>query len=658
MGKKAGLPIVFASLRKLEYRGYDSSGVAFFAKVNANSENTNASYAKIEVIKAVGKLDNLKKALIGKKSLPLTAIIGHSRWATHGIPNEINAHPHFDCQKKIFLVHNGIIENYKNLKEELAKRGHKFRSQTDTEILAHLIENEIPAPEKSLTASGPSPFLPAGRQVQKGERSLGEKIADYNFQALKKALKKIVGAYALAIIFKNEPEKIYIARLGSPLVVGLGKEEVYVASDATALAGLVKKVIYLKDGQYGSLSVRQSGKEPELETIIKPRPAKIESLDINPEQAKKNGFPRFMLKEIFEGPEIVEASLRGRLILPQSSKNGNKSPLYRFGGIKLGGLENVGKKLRQIKKLEIIACGTSYYAGMIGKMLFEEIAHLPTEVLLASEYRYNHSPAQKNTAAIFISQSGETADTLAALRKAKSRKYLTLGIVNVVGSSIARETVAGVYNHAGPEIGVASTKAFLSQLAVLSLMSLYLKPSPKNRGLIKELSQIPNKIKKVLKQNNQIKALAKRYLNYNNFLYLGRGYNYPSALEGALKIKEISYAHAEGYAGGEIKHGPIALIDQNFPAVVIATQNNAYEKMLSNIEEIKARGGPILAIASEGDKTIKQLANNAIYIPKTLKQFEPMLNVVALQLFAYHFGTLRGHNVDQPRNLAKSVTVE
>lgn len=630
VGKKTGLAIVFASLQKLEYRGYDSAGIAYF------SQSPNSKNIVPKIAKTVGGLDNLKGELGEDKSSPFTAVIGHTRWATHGIPNETNAHPHFDCQKEVFLVHNGIVENYKNLKEGLAKQGHKFRSQTDTEVITHLIEDEI------------SDF----------KNFSNEKIADRNSQALKKALKRIVGAYALAIIFKNEPEKIYIAKLGSPLVVGLDKEGVYVASDATALAGLVKKVIYLKDGQYGSLSIRQNEEGLSLETIIKPRPAKIESLDINPEQAQKNGFPHFMLKEIFEGPWVVETSLRGRLILPQSSKIGNKSLLYKFGGVKLGGLENVGEKLKKIKRLEIIACGTSYYAGMVGKMLFEEIARLPTEVLLASEYRYNRAPAQKNTAAIFISQSGETADTLAALRKTNSQKYLTLGIVNTVGSSIARETVAGVYNHAGPEIGVASTKAFLSQLAILSLISLYLKPSPKNRGLIKELSQISNKIKKVLKQSNQIKTLAKKYLKHNNFLYLGRGYNYPAALEGALKIKEIAYAHAEGYAGGEMKHGPIALIDQNFPTVAIVTQNNAYEKMISNIEEIKTRGGPILAIASEGDKMIKQLANDVIYIPKTLKQFEPMISVVALQLFAYYFGTLKGYNVDQPRNLAKSVTVE
>ncbi len=569
------------NLRKLEYRGYDSAGVAFF-----NSD------ADVKLVKAVGKFENLEKEIQGERALTGTATIGHTRWATHGIPNEVNAHPHYDCKKEIFLVHNGIIENYKELKEELSAKGHHFRSQTDTEVAAHLIE-------------------------------------EYGFE---RALKKIIGAYALAVINKNEPHKIYVARLGSPLVIGVGKKECYIASDPTALAGLVKKVIYLKDGQRGVLSWG--------EFKIGPARPKIETLDINPEQARKGNFPHFMLKEIFEGPEVVAVALRGRL----SKKL-----------IKLGGLESVAEKLKKIKRLEIISCGTSYYAGLFGKQLFEEIVGLPAETYLASEYRYNNNPVQKGTAAIFISQSGETADTLAALRKANNRKYLTLGIVNGVGSSIARETIAGVYNHAGPEIGVASTKAFLSQLSVLSLMSLYLK---ENKKLMAELSAIPDKIKFILKRSDQINLLAKKYSHYENFLYLGRGYNYPVALEGALKLKEISYIHAEGYAGGEMKHGPIALIDKDFPTIAIVPQNDLYDKMISNLEEIKARSGPILAIASEGDKMIAKLADDVIYVPRTLKQLEPMLNIVPLQLFAYYAAVLRGCDVDKPRNLAKSVTVE
>src|SRR3989344_2127779 len=408
IGKKEGLPIVFGNLKKLEYRGYDSAGVAYFD-----------FSGDLHLQRAVGKLENLGKLVAEQKSLPLTAAIGHTRWATHGVPSEANAHPHFDCQKEIFLVHNGIIENYQDLKEELIKKGHRFRSETDTQTAAHLIE-------------------------------------EYGWE---RALKKIVGAYALAVIFQKEPQKIYVARLGSPLVVGVGKDGYYVASDPTALAGLVKKVVYLKDGQRGVLSLEGMA--------IGPARPKIEPLTINPEQARKGHFPHFMLKEIFEGPEVVRSALRGRLMIKKNS-------------VKLGGLEAVAGKFRKIRKLDILACGTSYYSGLIGELLFEELSGIHAETALASEYRYRKMPPSKGSA-LFISQSGETADTLAALRKANGNNLLTLGIVNAVGSSIARETVAGVYNHAGPEIGVASTKAFLSQLAVLILMSLYANPAKKHR---------------------------------------------------------------------------------------------------------------------------------------------------------------------------------
>lgn len=586
IGKKEGLSVVFANLRKLEYRGYDSAGAAFFNK-------------GVEVIKTIGKLDNLEKALLGKRSTPRTAAIAHTRWATHGVPNQANAHPHSDCKKEIFLVHNGIIENYRELKEGLAKKGHRFRSQTDTEIVAHLIE-------------------------------------EYGFEP---ALKKISGAYALAVIDKKEPGKLYIARLGSPLVVGVGEGEYYVASDPTALAGLVKKVIYLKDGQRGVLAV--DGLK------IGPAIPKIEKLEIDAEEARKGNFPHFMLKEIFEGPEVLASALRGRLDPKKNS-------------VKLGGLENVEEKLKDIEKLDILACGTSYYAGLVGELLFEELAGISTEIAIASEYRYRKHPITPKSAALFISQSGETADTIAALRKAGQNGVLTLGIVNAVGSSIARETIAGVYNHAGPEIGVASTKAFISQLGVLTLMALKMAKNKQktHKELIQELSVLPAKIKLVLRQSGKIKTLAKKYLKYENFLYLGRGYNYPAALEGALKLKEISYVHAEGYAGGEMKHGPIALVNENFPTVALATQNRLYKKMISNLEEIKARSGPIFAIATEGDKNIAKLVDHVFYVPKTIEQLEPILNIIPLQLFAYHFGVLRGHDVDKPRNLAKSVTVE
>jgi glutamine---fructose-6-phosphate transaminase (isomerizing) len=619
IGKKEGLGIVLKNLKKLEYRGYDSAGVAFFdtprktSIPRGSSRSANKLHGKkssVKLIRKVGKLHNLETAISGYCALPDTATIAHSRWATHGIPSETNAHPHHDCNKKIFLVHNGIIENYKELKDELIKKGHKFKTQTDTETLVHLIE-----------------------EIKKNNgRNNFDKI-------IEKALGKVVGAYALAIINTEEPDKLYAARLGSPLVIGIGKNEYYIASDPSALAGLVKKVVYLKDNQLAVLSL--GGFK------VTPAKPKVEKLNIDPETAKKGDFPHFMLKEIFEGGEVVEASLKGRL-----------RPNKHF--IKLGGLESVTKKLREIKQCEIIACGTSYYAGMIGELLFEDLANIPTDITLASEYRYRNIPYRKKSATFFISQSGETADTLAALKKVKRKKILSLGIVNAVGSSIARETTAGVYNHAGPEIGVASTKAFLSQITVLSLIALHLRPSKSKlyREFTEELSKIPSKINKVLKDSDNIKKLVRKYLSHNNFFYLGRGYNYPVALEGALKLKEISYAHAEGYAGGEMKHGPIALIDKNFPVIAIATKNRLYEKMISNLEEIKARGGKIIAIATTGDKKIKSVADQVIYVPKTIEQLEPLVNVVPLQLFAYHFGTLKGIDVDKPRNLAKSVTVE
>ena len=599
IGKKEGLALVFNSLKKLEYRGYDSAGVAYFG--NKNGEMV------LGAIKKPGKLDVLGRVISGEKSLPGTSAIAHTRWATHGAPTEANAHPHSDCKKQIFLVHNGIIENYQELKTQLKSAGHKFKSETDTEVVARLIEENI-----------------------KSEKNFDDAFA--------KSLKSIRGAYALAVIAQSAPHQIYFARLGSPLVLGIGQDEYFLASDPTALAGLVKQVVYLKDGQRGKLALDGMP--------VGPARPKIESLELEAGGVHKGDFPHFMLKEIFEGPEVVEAAIRGRL-----SKD--------KGTVKLGGLQTVSHELQKIKKLEILSCGTSYYSGMIGKLLFEEFAGIPAEILLASEYRYQKNPIQKGVASLFISQSGETADTLAALKKASSRKYLTLGIVNAVGSTIARDTDAGVYNHAGPEIGVASTKAFLSQVAVLALMSLYTSKSKlPHKKIAKALSDIPKKIRLVLGQSEKIKSLSEKYSKYNNFLYIGRGYNYPVALEGALKLKEISYAHAEGYAGGEMKHGPIALIDKDFPTVAIVTKNKLYEKLVSNLHEIKARGGPILAIATVGDKAIASIADDVIYVPETLPQLEPLINTVPLQLFAYHYAVIKGCDVDKPRNLAKSVTVE
>ncbi|MFH1759237.1 MAG: glutamine--fructose-6-phosphate transaminase (isomerizing) [Patescibacteria group bacterium] len=596
IGPKDSLQTAFANLSKLEYRGYDSAGAAFFDE------------SGLRVIKAAGKLENLQSEIRHLKSTPNTVAIAHTRWATHGLPNEINAHPHCDCYGNVVLVHNGIIENYRELKVVLSKKGHKFKTQTDTEVIAHLIEEKT------------------------------KKESDFA-SALKLALKDIRGAYALLVINKSEPQKLYVARLGSPMVIGIGAREFFVASDPTALAGLAPRVMYLKDGQSGWLTV--DGYE------IGPKRPKIEKLDLTAEQAKKGKYPHFMLKEIYEIPEIVRAAMLGRLKLPHT--------------VKLGGLDMLYKKLRGIKRLEIVGCGTSYYAGMIGELLIEELTNIPTELAIASEFRYSRCPLQRNTAWLFISQSGETADTLAALRKVNAKRFQSLGIVNVVGSTIARETKAGVYNRAGPEIGVASTKAFLSQLTILALMALYLAPNKSGKtvqGIIQELDRIPNKIKLALKLSDQIKDLAEKYQQYNNFLYLGRGYNYPTALEGALKIKELAYVHAEGYASGEMKHGPIALINESFPTVAIVTQNRLYEKNLSSIEEIKARSGRVLAIATRGDKVISKLADDVIYVPKTVEQLESIVNVIPLQLFAYHFAVQRGYDVDKPRNLAKSVTVE
>jgi len=600
VGKKKSLPILIGGLKALEYRGYDSAGVAVLVN------------DKVIVRKSVGPVKTLEEIL--KNDLDLTSHlgIGHTRWATHGIPNEINAHPHRDCAGRIFVVHNGIIENYKELKEYLQKRGHHFLSETDTEVTPHLIED----------------FLKNNK--------------DFN-TALLNALKMIKGAYAFAIVDSKNPDTLYAVRLSSPLVIGVGKGENFLASDPSALVGKTKEVIYLKDGEIAEITSSHIN----ITNLKKQKTStEIRRLEWNLEQAQKGNYPHFMLKEIFEGPEVVLAALRGRL---KSERN----------LVKLGGLEQVQGQLKEVKRLLIVACGTSYYAGLVGEYLFEEIAKIPTEVHLASEFRYRDEPFEKGTAVIAISQSGETADTLAAIQKAKKHGLLTLGIVNTVGSTIAREIEAGLYNYAGPEISVASTKAFISQLTILILMAVYLSKSNEHHyELLEELEKIPEKIKTILNQSSQLEGLAEKYKNYDNFLFLGRKYNYPVALEGALKLKEISYIHAEGYSAGEMKHGPIALVSEKFPTLAIALQNSVLEKMLSNLEEIKARKGPILAIATKGDQRIASLANDVFFVPKTIEPLEPLLTVVPLQLLAYYIGTKRGINVDRPRNLAKSVTVE
>ena len=603
IGEKEALPILINGLKALEYRGYDSAGVAVFSKNGAREK------------KSVGQVEVLEKSVSNSADYKGNLGIAHTRWATHGAPSEANAHPHSDCSRRIFLVHNGIIENYKELKKYLSGRGHIFKSETDTESVAHLIED----------------FLKEGKDFK---------------TALIDTLKMIKGAYALAVVDANNLEILYAAKLSSPLVIGVGKDENFLASDPSAVIGKTRDFIYLKDGELAEIT-RDKINISNLEK--QPTPIEIVRLEWDLEQAQKGDFPHFMLKEIFEGPEVVRSAFRGRII-PKENR------------VMLGGLEQVSDKLKKIKRLIILACGTSYYAGLVGEYLFEEIAKLPTEVHFASEFRYREEPFEEGTAVLAISQSGETADTLAALRKAKEKGLLTLGIVNTVGSTIARETDAGVYNHAGPEIGVASTKAFLSQITVLVLMAIYLsKSDDKNslaESLLKELEKIPEKIEKILLQSPAIEKLALKYKDCGNFLFIGRRYNYPTALEGALKLKEVSYIHAEGYGAGEMKHGPLAMIGHDFPTMAIVPQNGVSEKIYSNLEEIKARKGPILAIATEGDEKISSLANDVIYVPKTIEPLEPLLTVVPLQLFAYYAGVNRGFNVDKPRNLAKSVTVE
>ena len=602
LGKKEASPLILEGLKRLEYRGYDSAGISVADKNN-----------KITTLKTVGKIDNLV-SLAEKRKPKGCWGIGHTRWATHGRVSKENAHPHWDCRKNIFLVHNGIIENYRELKEKLTKEGHKFLSETDTEVLAHLIEK----------------FFRSNLE-----------------EAVIKALKLIKGTYGLAVISRNDPEKIVAARNSSPILVGVSDGEGIVASDASAILAHTKKVVYLNDGEIAIITPKGiSFTNLARENLLK----KAEVLEWNLEKAQKAGYPHFMLKEIFEQPEALKNSMAGRLI-------------EKEGLAKLGGLENIQDKLREVERLIIVACGTAYFAGLAGEYMLEEYAGIPVEVEFASEFRYRKPILDKKTALLCISQSGETADTLAALKEVKRKGILTLGIVNVVGSTISRETEAGVYNHIGPEMAVASTKAFTSQLCVLALLALFLARQRQmslvmGQRIAKEIKRLPDLVEKILKQAPLVKKLAKKYYQSKNFLFLGRKYNYPIALEGALKLKEISYIHAEGYGAGEMKHGPLALIDKNFPTFGLAFSDSVYEKMISNLEEIKARGGPILALATEGNKEIKKITQDIIYLPKTLEMLMPILSVVPLQLFAYYCSVLKGLDVDKPRNLAKSVTVE
>lgn len=605
VGPKKTSDILVAGLKNLEYRGYDSAGISIVGNDN-----------DIFSFKTKGRISTLENRI--KEMEPLRydrAGIGHTRWATHGVPDEINAHPHRDCTGKIWVVHNGIVENYRALRQKLEKEGHKFLSQTDTEVVSHLIEKYYTGVLE---------------------------------EAVKKALHDVEGAYAIAAVSSSEPDKIVAARFSSPLVVGLGQGEYFLASDASALVGYSKEIIYLDDGEMVILTPQGFTIESAASGNIVKKSA--EKLELDVEKIRKGKFDHYMLKEIFEQPEAIENSLRGRLIAED-------------GAVKLGGLEKVEEKMRDINRLIIVACGTAAHAGMIGEYMLEEYAGIPVEVEYGSEFRYRKPIIDKNTAAIFISQSGETADTLAALKETKRKGVLSLGIVNAVGSSVARETDAGVYNHIGPEIAVASTKAFASQIVILALFTIFLGRQRQmslvtGKRIAEELSLIPAKIKEVLDEEKKIKKIACKYADYNNMYCLGRKYNYPIAREGALKIKEISYVNCEGYAMGEMKHGPIALIDEKFPSICIATKDSVYEKMLSNMEEIKARRGKIVAVATKGDTEISRLADDVIYIPKTLEMLTPILSAIPLQLLSYYMALKRGCDIDKPKNLAKSVTVE
>jgi glutamine---fructose-6-phosphate transaminase (isomerizing) len=604
IGDREALPILINGLKRLEYRGYDSAGVAILEE-------------KPEVYKQKGKVSDLEK-FIGEKQLTGNIGIGHTRWATHGEPNNVNAHPHASMNGKFTIIHNGIIENYARLRDRLMDRGVKFQSETDTEVLANLIE-----------------YI-----YEKGQ--VDAEIA------VRLALTKVVGAYGLVVMCADEPNKLIAARKGSPLVIGVGNEEYFIASDATPIVEYTKSVIYLNDGDVAVIKKDQLT----LKTIKNDEQTPtIHELDIDIGEIDKGGYDHFMLKEIFEQSKSINDTFRGRVRSEEDE-------------IHLGGLFEVLPTLEKAKRIIIIACGTSWHAGLVGEYLFEDLARINVEVEYASEFRYRNPIISKDDVIIAISQSGETADTLAAIKLAKEKGATVLGICNVVGSSIPRETDAGVYTHAGPEIGVASTKAFTAQVTVIAMMAIVVGRSrgyisdEYHRSLIREFNLIPNKINEILEHSEQYKHVADLYKEATNALYLGRGYLFPVALEGALKLKEISYIHAEGYPAAEMKHGPIALIDENMPVVVVATKDSSYEKIVSNVQEVKARNGLVIAVVTKGDTIIRDMADHVFEIPETETILTPLLSVIPLQLFSYYIAVMRGCNVDQPRNLAKSVTVE
>lgn len=603
IGTKNCVPILLEGLKRLEYRGYDSAGIGI---INST---------ECKVIKTKGKVSELEK-LVNKENTVSNLGIGHTRWATHGEPSIINAHPHVNEDHTLFLIHNGIIENYASLKKGLQSQGYKFVSETDTEVLAHLIDRYL-------------------------------KLKNNLFQAVRYALNEVEGTYGIAVIYKNEPDKIIAAKKGSPLVIGVGKNENFIASDVNALIAHTSQVVYLEDGEIAEIFQDHfHAKTIADESIIK----EIHEVDMSVDEISKGGYPHYMLKEIMEQSESLYNSMRGRLLLKE-------------GISKLGGLQGFEDRIANSERIIISACGTSWHAGLVGEYMLEQYTGIPVEVEYASEFRYRHPVITSKDTVIFISQSGETADTLAAMKEAKKKGALCLGVCNVVGSSIARESNVGVYIHAGPEIGVASTKAFTSQLLVLALITLLIARRknlnlPDGQEIIQELQTLTSKVETILRLNDVIEKIAGQYVNSKNFLYLGRGYNFPVALEGALKLKEISYIHAEGYPAAEMKHGPIALIDDNMPVVFIAMKDSVYEKVVSNIEEVKARKGKIIAIVNEDDNQIDKLVDHVIRIPKTIQMLQPILSVIPLQLMAYHIAVKKGLNVDQPRNLAKSVTVE
>jgi len=603
IGSKKGSKVVIDGLKALEYRGYDSAGIALLDE-----------QGEARLFRELGRVDGLERLVAAAKVRKSPLAIGHTRWATHGKPSVINAHPHANSDKTIFVVHNGIIENYAEIREWLQEKGYTFASETDTEVVPHLIDYYR-------------------RQTGSFE------------QAFMKAIAKIRGAYAILAMSVHDPDKLYAARLSSPMVIGVGKNECIVASDPSAILQHTKEVVYVQDnemvvigaGKYKITNLKKS-------EVVK---RQTEHLDLDVNQVSLGDYPHFMLKEIFEAPKTIRMAALGRVNAEANT-------------VKLGGLESVAGRLRDIDRIVIVSCGTSYYAGLVGEYLIEELANIPVEVQLASEFKYRKEPISRGTAFLAISQSGETADTIAALKKVEDYGVLRLGIVNAVGSTIARMTDAGVYCHAGPELAVASTKAFIAQVAVLLQMALYLaKDRTKlHKPLLEEIEALPAKAEAILAQAKQIKKIAEAYKDYHDFLFIGRRYSYPVALEGALKLKEISYIHAEGYAAGEMKHGPLAMIDKNFPTFALATDSPILEKTISNMQEIKARGGRIIAVATEGNKTVRTHADDLINIPKTMEQTSPILEALVVQLFAYYVAVAKMLNVDRPRNLAKSVTVE